>query len=209
MRVAVFGPTGGTGQRVVRAALDLGHEVTTLARRPEAVPGGGKATVLGGDVLRAADVRATVAGADAVVSALGIGMTRAATIVYSEGTSNIIQAMREEGISRLVCVSSAALESAPGTPFALRLLHRQLQRILARPFADQWEMERMVGASDLDWTVVRAARLTNGPRRGSYRTASGRKAGRAMSISRADLADYLLTCLDVPSTQRRVIEIAY
>jgi uncharacterized protein YbjT (DUF2867 family) len=37
MRIAVFGATGGTGEQVIRQALDRGHHVVALARNPDAV----------------------------------------------------------------------------------------------------------------------------------------------------------------------------
>jgi uncharacterized protein YbjT (DUF2867 family) len=211
VKVAVFGATGATGRQVVRLALAGDHQVTVLARAPGAAAFENiKADVVVGDVRHPPDVAAAIANADAVVSALGVGRNRAATVVYSEGMTNIISAMRAEGVRRLACVSSTAVESAPGTPFALQLLHKQvLQRLLERPFADVREMEDLVGASGLDWTIVRAARLTHGRGRGRYHTASGALAGRGMSISRADLAEYLLICLGDSGTVGRTMEIAY
>jgi uncharacterized protein YbjT (DUF2867 family) len=211
VKVAVFGATGATGRQIVRLALARGYQVTVLARSASAaVFDNSKADVVVGDVLRPSDVAVAVADADAVVSALGVGHNRAATVVYSEGMSNILDAMRAEGVRRLACVSSTAVESAPGTPLALRLLHKQvLQRLLERPFADVVKMEDLVGVSGLDWTIVRATRLTNGRPKGRYRTAAGAPAGRGLSISRADLADYLLTCLGDADTVGGTIEIAY
>jgi putative NADH-flavin reductase len=144
------------------------------------------------------------------VSAIGIGYSRAATVLYSEGTSNIIGAMRGAGVRRLMCVSTAGLNSSPGASLAVRALHKLvLQRLLRDPYADMREMEYRITQSGLDWTIVRAARLTNGPSRGRYRTAVGRSAGRGLSISRADLAGYLLDCLDDPKAYRCSTEISY
>jgi putative NADH-flavin reductase len=70
-------------------------------------------------------------------------------------------------------------------------------------------MERVVRDSDLDWTLLRAARLTNGPRTGTYRVAYDTKLAGAWSISRADVAHFLLTRLADPAASRRVAEMAY
>jgi putative NADH-flavin reductase len=209
MRLAVFGGTGGTGRLVVERGLALGHQVTAMVRDPDALAVGG-IRILQGDVLRPGDVSVAVAGTDAVISALGPGRDTGATVVYSAGTRAIRYAMAEAGVKRLICVSSTALESAPGTPLPVRILHRQvLQRVLARPFADLRIMEAEIRASDLDWTIVRAARLTNGPPTGTYRTGIGRHAGHGLSVSRADLAGYLLSCASDGCAVRSTVDIAY
>lgn len=211
MRLAVFGATGGTGRQVVKQALALGHEVTVLARRPDALGiSDPRLTVFTGDVLEPDSAAGPVAEADAVVSALGIGYSRATTEVYSQGTSNIIAAMRAADVRRLVCLSTAGIDSSPGASPFVRVLHALvLRRLLRAPYADMLEMERRLAQSGLDWTAVRAARLTNGPRRDKYRTGVRRCAGRGLSISRADLAAYLLGCLGDSSVHGVWTEISY
>ncbi|MFE9451754.1 NAD(P)-dependent oxidoreductase [Streptomyces sp. NPDC006739] len=74
MRIAVLGATGRVGRLVVEQALQRGHEVVALVRRPETRPVSGQPTV----EIRRADVTAPaafpdLADVDVVVSALGIG----------------------------------------------------------------------------------------------------------------------------------------
>ncbi|ASW56773.1 NAD(P)-dependent oxidoreductase [Plantactinospora sp. KBS50] len=211
MRLAVFGGTGGTGRRLIDQAIEAGHEVTALARDPSALgQAAGGLTVVPGDVLDPDDVRRAVHGADAVASALGIGMHRHATTVYSQGTGNVQRAMRAEGVRRLLVVSTSSLRPPERGHPAEWLVGRLLHRILARPYADMRAMERGVReADDLDWTLVRAARLTNGPRTRRYRVAYDAGLPGCWSISRADLAHYLLTRSTAGDTHRRVAEIAY
>jgi putative NADH-flavin reductase len=208
MRVAVFGATGGTGRSAIRQALDAGDKVTALARNPAALAGfGDEITVVGGDVLDPAAVTKTVEGADVVLSALGIGMRRHATTVYSQGTANIITAMRDHRVARLLVVSTSSLE--PPKRLAERGVALLLHRILAKPYADMALMENAIRAADLDWTLVRAARLTNGPVTGRYRTAVDDKLRGCWSISRPDVAHFCLTHAADAATFRRTVEIAY
>ncbi|MCT2585843.1 NAD(P)-dependent oxidoreductase [Actinophytocola gossypii] len=211
MRLAVFGATGGTGRAAIAQALEAGDKVTALARDPGALAEfGDRITVVGGDVLDPDAVGRVVAGSEAVVSALGIGMHRHATTVYSQGTGNILDAMRAEGTRRLLVVSTSSLEIPPPKHVAEWFLARfLLHRILAKPYADMAEMERRVRASDVDWTLVRAARLTNGPVTGRYRTARNGKLRGCWSISRADVAHHLLAHVGDASTFRSTVEIAY
>ena len=211
MRLVVFGPTGGTGRALIEQALADGHRVTAFARRPAAlVIRHDRFTAVAGDALDPAAVAGAVAGQDAVVSTLGIGYSRAATTVYSAGTGHILAAMRAAGVGRLLCVSTASLDLPGRAAPVQHLIYQQvLHRMLARPYADMALMEQAVRASALDWTLVRAARLTNGRRTGRYRVAAARKLPGGWSISRPDLAHYLLHHLVDPDTYRAVVEIAY
>jgi putative NADH-flavin reductase len=211
MRVALFGATGGTGRSLIRQALAGGHEVTALARDPGALSEfGGDIEVVEGDVHDLDSVKRTVNGADVVASALGIGMHRHATTVYSRGTANIQNAMQAEGLRRLMVVSTSSLELPSRARFAEWALARfLLHKILSKPYADMKLMERTVRTSELDWTLVRAARLTNGPLTGTYRMAYDAKLAGCWSISRADVAHYLMTHFQTTDSYRRIAEIAY
>lgn len=74
--------------------------------------------------------------------------------------------------------------------------------------ADKRRMEDVVRASGLDWTIVRPPRLTDGPRTGTYRTATDRNVRGGLRLSRADLADYVLRCLTDRGPTRAAISIA-
>jgi putative NADH-flavin reductase len=185
--------------------------VTALARNPADLAEFGEAvTVVGGDVLDPAAVGEAVAGAQVVISALGIGMHRHATTVYSQGTANIIAAMRAEGAERLLVVSTSSLEPPSPKQFAEWFLSKfLLHRILAKPYADMALMERHVRESDVDWTLVRAARLTKGPLTGVHRAAVNEKLRGCWSISRTDVAHYLLLHATDAEVSRATVEIAY
>jgi putative NADH-flavin reductase len=211
MRLAVFGATGGTGRLLVAQALAAGHQVTAVARRPSAVGDRhGRLEVVRGDVLDPSTIERAVAGHDAVVSALGAA-DRAPTTVYSEGTGNVARAMRAAGVRRLACVSSGGLETDhPHAPLPQRLVTKLLvQRLYKNVFADMARMEEELERSGLDWTVVRAPMLMDGPRTGRYRTAASGHLHRPGRISRADLADYVLAHLPDPGSYRAKVEISY
>lgn len=63
--------------------------------------------------------------------------------------------------------------------------------------------------NQLDWTVVRPARLTDRPATGRYRTAVNRHLPRGRTISRADLAAAMLSLLDDPAAVRSTVGVAY
>lgn len=211
MRLAVFGATGGTGRSVIEQALAAGDKVTALARNPAALAElAGRIDVVEGDVLDPAAVARAVAGSDVVISALGIGMHRHATTVYSRGTANILDAMATEGTGRLFVVSTSSLElPSPRRVAEWALAKFLLHNILRKPYADMALMERRLRDSDMDWTLVRAARLTKAGVTGTYRTARNEKLRGCWSISRADVAHFMVTHVHDRETFRATIEIAY
>ena len=77
MNVTVFGATGAIGAQVVDQLRANGHGVTAYVRNPGKVPAtwGDDVTVVVGEITDAAAIDRAVAGADAVVSALGPAWT--------------------------------------------------------------------------------------------------------------------------------------
>ena len=66
-----------------------------------------KVEVVKGDVLKIEDVEKTVEGTDAVVIILGTRNNTAATTMMSEGTKNVIQAMKKFNLKKFsACMSS-------------------------------------------------------------------------------------------------------
>jgi putative NADH-flavin reductase len=209
MRVTVFGATGGIGTEVVRQALHAGHEVVAVVRDPSrlAVPRTARLDVLTADVMDPGAITPAVASADAVVSALGPRGT-GPTTVCSAGVSSILRAMDKSGVRRLVAVSANGAFVDDGDGVATRLIVKPiLQRLLRHGFADVRRMEEEIRASTTDWTIMRPPRLTNGARRGNYRTAVDRHVGR--TISRADAADAILKALDTPNTVGHHVGVGY
>jgi uncharacterized protein YbjT (DUF2867 family) len=69
-------------------------------------------------------------------------------------------------------------------------------------------MERIVTASDIDWTIIRPPMLTNGPLTERYRSAANHHLSDPKSISRADLAHYVLTHVEDQDTWQKTVEIS-
>ncbi|MGW8762430.1 NAD(P)-dependent oxidoreductase [Streptomyces sp. NPDC055815] len=216
MKLMLFGVTGGTGAQLLAQALAAGHQVTAVARDPARVPvtdPAARLALLPGDVLAPEAWRQAVTGHDAVLSCLGSTDRKHPTTVYSEGTRNIVEAMRASGVGRLLCLSSAGLEVTPEVPLPQRLVTRYvIQRLYRHGYADMARMESFVRSPAADgtaWTVVRPPMLTDGPLTGTYRTAENAPLQRPKSLSRADLAHYLLTHVDDRRAHRAVVEVAY
>jgi putative NADH-flavin reductase len=162
-------------------------------------------TVVQGDPLDAQALGAALAGHDAVLSALGPPGPGKTTIA-GDGAKSAVAAMKATGVRRLLIVGVAVLFEDIGVLAAV--LRRTLLRNVAH---DSAEMERIVNASGLDWTIVRPPRLTNGPLTGSYAIADDdlpEGATGAATLSRADLAHFLLNELEHPNHVSRIVGIA-
>jgi putative NADH-flavin reductase len=99
--------------------------------------------------------------------------------------------MKNTGVRRLLIVSAAML--FPDAGIVPAIVRRTFLRNVAE---DSTEMERVVMASGLDWTIVRPPRLTNGALTEDYRVEDGRLPAGRLTISRADVAHFLLDELE-------------
>ena len=221
MRLAIFGPTGGTGRRLVERAIAEGHDVTAFARNPSKVAARHERLhVVVGDAFDPASVREAVAGNEAVICVLG-SRTPSNPLhprrpgdpngVTSAGTENIIAAMKEHGLRRLVCQTAWGVgESRQDPGFAGAFFMNVLVPPLLRDeYADKEAQEKIVAESDLDWVIVRPMILTNGPWTNDYRTDVNLKPGRRPYISRADVAAFLLNQLTDDTFVRKTPAIGY
>jgi uncharacterized protein YbjT (DUF2867 family) len=202
MHVIVLGVTRGTGRATVHTLLQHGHTVTAFARDPAKVPAAPNLTVVQGDAMNSDDVARAVPGHDAVVVSLGISEsgfrlalglgTRPEGNVCEVGTRNVIAAMRQSGIARLVVVSSFGVGDSRGK---LPLLFKLFYIIALREhMRDKEQMELLVKASGLDWTLVQPVGLDDKPGTGkALVTTDG--AIRGNMVSRQDVADLILHLL--------------
>lgn len=210
MKLTLFGATGGTGAQVLTQALAAGHHVTAIARHPESIGTRHPALeVIQGDVLSPGSLEDEIHGADAVLSALGAEAGRRPTTVYSQGTAAITAAMQAAGVTRFVGISASPVAPpSVKSPFERRIIHPMLYSFFGGAYDDMTRMEHLLAESTINWTIFRPPRLTNHPRTGRYRTAVDSKLARAVSISRADLADAMLAAIGNAQLYRHAVAIA-
>lgn len=196
-RVLIVGATGRTGRRLVGRALERGFTVTAFARDPSRVgldhP---RLTVVRGDVLDIESVAVAMQGQDAVLCALGHKRYFPPARILSQGTRNIVHAMKTHDVRRLVCETSLGIGDSAGR-MGLWYTFFVIPVILPFYYWDKTRQERVIAASGVDWVVVRPGVLTDGDARGRYR--HGRRVGsflRTVRISRADVADFMLDQLE-------------
>jgi putative NADH-flavin reductase len=210
MKIGVVGATGHTGAQVAEQALARGHDVIALARHPEALPQRGPCmTSAVADVLDRAVLTDALAGADAVVSTVGIGASRKPTVVYSEGTANLLHAMDAHRIKKLAVISAVPAGPRQDQPLLQRrMVIPILERMFGATYADMRRMEALLRGSELDWICLRPPRLVSKKATRRYRLDASRPLPKARSITCADLATALLDSLTRPELYRRVAYVA-
>lgn len=206
MRLVILGATGGTGRQLLQQALDQGHQITVLVRRPEALSlTHERLRVVSGDVLKPDSLAAVLPGQDAVLSVVGKSSFRPMTF-YRESARHLVEQMSQAGVQRLVCLTSVGVLDKPVGPWWYLWFIKPLLRHI---YEDMRKMELTVQASNLTWTIVRPSRLFDGKHTGHYRVGSSGELTQADSISRADVADCMLAQLQTPAHWRQAIAVAY
>lgn len=213
MKIVVFGASGGTGRRIVQQGLALGHDITAVVRDPESFEEEPGLRTVVADVMDTEAITPALAGCDAAVSGIGgRGPLGERSDVMRDATRSIGRAMQAAGVSRLLVLSQGTV-STDGDGLVTRLIAKPiLRRVLRNPRADAIRMEALLRGGELDgldWVVLRPPMLTDGPRTKRYRTAHGRNVRGGFRISRADLADGVLTAVADPALSRATLGLAY
>jgi uncharacterized protein YbjT (DUF2867 family) len=221
MRLVVIGATGGIGRAVTAQALAADHHVTAVVRDLSRLDREIPAAAVDLADPDPAELRAALAGADAVLSCVG-PRRKAETGIVSRATAAITEAMRATGTRRIISVSGIGLSTVP-TPARPRPLRREpgagiamtlftlplVRAAIGAHMSDVAAAEEHLGASGLDWTAVRLPRLTDGPLTGSYQVAYGTSLPRAFRLSRQDAAHFMLRAVADPHAVGRHVTVAH
>jgi len=188
MTVVVLGASGATGRHVVSTALDRGHEVVALVRRPGSfTPRAGLTETIWPDVTDAPALPAT----GVVISALGGS-------ACADGIRSALTAMKAVGLTRLIAVSAhGVLESHDKS-----LYSRAVWAGVAERMRDKEAMEPLITGSGLSWTIVRPPKLSDHAATGKYQAGAALPIRVWSSIGRADLAAFLVDEAETPRFAR-------
>lgn len=207
MRIVVLGSTGGIGRQVVEQALAEGHHVTSVVRGEPAASGNPRLSLVRADVTSAEALRPALAGADAVVSALGRRRGDNGEI-QAQGAAALVAAA-PEGLRALFVGASAMYSDAGDRPWTRWLAKPLLRLVLRSSYADTARMEATAADSGLRWTVVRPSRLVDSPGTRKFRTSLDRNLPGGAKIARADVATAMLDLVDDATSVGHAIYVAY
>jgi putative NADH-flavin reductase len=207
MKLTVLGATGGTGLQIVRQAVERGHALTALVRSPERLNGfKDRITVRQGDLLNPAELEHAIRGNDAVLSAFGprAPISNVDANLLQRFALAVTSAMPRAGVRRAVVESVAFLFKDAVIPPAYVLGRLFFSQVVA----DASAMERTFAESALDWTMVRPPELTDKAFTGKYRVREEHLPFFGFSISRADVADFMIKAVENHSSVRKVVGVS-
>jgi putative NADH-flavin reductase len=211
MKILLFGSTGGTGKEVLLQALEKGHFVTAIVRNPTKINIQSESLkVIQGDVL-ISNLDFAFAEQDAVICCLGTPANKAGTL-RSEGTKNIIDAMKKANIDRLICQTSLGYDDSIPVFNCTSFIFKKIivPYILKATFKEHHLQEIAIKQSGLNWTVVRPGNLTNGKKTENYKSNfSYADPTLKVKISRADVAHLLIKQLSSSENNQKIIGISY
>jgi putative NADH-flavin reductase len=207
MKLIILGATGGTGLEIVRQAIERNHQVTALVRNPDRLKAfGERVAVIQGDLLNTADLGKAIQGHDAVLSAFGprYPVAKSEEHLLEQFALALTSATRKAGVRRVAIESVAFLFKDAIVPPAY-LVGRLFFRVTV---ADAAAMEEIIGESGLDWTIVRPPQLTDKPCTGKYRIREGHLPRFGFSISRADVADFMIGTVERGASIGKVVGVS-
>lgn len=207
MRVLILGATGGTGLELVRQAITNDMLVTAFARDPTRMPiTAPNLRIVQGDVADYDRIASAVERQDAVISALGVGRPLRTDPVVIDGIRHTLRAMQERSVRRFVYLSFIGVSESRADAGAL--IKYVARHPLRHEISDHETKESLIRASGLDWTIVRAPKLTNSRGTGQFREGDAIVARSFFpTLSRADVAAFMLRQLSEDTYLRKMPRI--
>ncbi len=203
MKIAIFGASGRTGIPLVQQALDGGHEVVAFVRSPEkladqldaAYTNHDRLHVVQGDAMNKEEVERAIAGdgrpVDAVLSGLGHAKGSPPS-VQTVATGHMVSAMEQHGVERLISLSGAGVPAPQDKPKLIDHVFRFLLNNFQKDVIEDAKahVKLLEQHPNLQWTVVRGPRLTEGPKTGDYKVGWVGETG--TQAARGNVADFML-----------------
>lgn len=210
MKIALIGATGGTGVAFMEMALEAGHELTCIARTPSKITTEHeRLTVVKGDVFDADSLVPGLTGQDILVGAFGVAagprnMVKPTTL-YTDGIRNVLAAMKQAELKRLLMISSSGILHDPNAAW---FWNRILRPLSWKMYADMLQMEVFICETDLDWTIVKPPQLTDKPETNDLRIAIDAVPPGTHQVTRADLARFMLKEVEEAAHVRQRVVMA-
>lgn len=192
MKIAVIGANGKTGQLFVDEAVQRGHVIRAGVYRGNTFTKSDYIETVQCDAMNLGDVENLIKGCDVVVSLIG-HIPRSPAFVQTTAISNVLSAMKKQGIRRIVSLTGTGVRIKGDKPsFVDRIMTLAITAIDPQRIRDGIAHADVLRESDTDWTIIRVLKLTNLPMH-RYTLTPGGPA--RVLVSRASVADAILRVL--------------
>lgn len=190
MKIAIVGATRGIGFELVNLALADGHQVTILARNPGRMKvSHPNLSIIVGNAEDASSIAKLIERQDVICNCIGTKNIIKHITMFSKSAENIAKAIRPEQL--LIAVTGLGAGDSKGhCGFFYDKIFLPL--VLKRVYADKDRQEAIIRNEISRWIIVRPGFLNNGPQTGYYRALTNLTDVHGGSISRADVADFIL-----------------
>jgi len=208
VKLLVLGGTGGAGRQIVQQALETGHDVTLFARNPAKVTTAHpRLRIVPGDISETQKLIDAMRGHDAVISALGRGLSFKSEHLIERSVPAILSAMKTAGVRRLMFMSAWGVgDTRQDASLLPKIFFNTLLRGI---YADKLAGDELIRMSDLDWTIVLPTKLHDGPLTRTYRSGERLPMKGMPSISRADAAHFMLGRINDRASIRKSLVVSY
>lgn len=201
----VMGASSGIGLEVVKQSLAAGHQVRAFARSAKNINLVHEHLELfTGDALNPAQVRSALVDIDAVVQTLGVPFNlrlfTGPITLFSEATGLLVDAMQAADCKRLLSITGFGAGDSQASIHPLQRMGFNL--VFGRAYSDKSKQEQLIQNSNLNWTIVRPGVLTNGQNTENYQTLVTPETWRNGLVSRAAVANYLVSNISDPTSFR-------
>lgn len=204
MKVIIFGANGKTGKLVTEKALKAGHSVTAFLRdKSKLILQDNNLTIIEGQATNFQDVNKAMKNQEVVISCLGTDLTSDVSTILFEMTKNIVKAMKENKVNRFIFTSSAGVENEiPGE------MGKMMMEMLKKPLDDHRNAVNEIKSNNLIYTIVRPMGLTEEDEKGSYKEVETGVPENGITITRADVASFIIKSISDKNYENKSISIS-
>ena len=195
MKILIIGATGEAGRVITETAIMKGFDVSVFVRSPEKIDDMKKVNIIKGDILNFKSLTTSMKGIDVVISCVGaMDNTPGQVELFTSGMENIVLAMKNEGIKRLISINGALTKlKSDSVGIYLSFMRFLIPKLVPEMVNSNKAQYDVISHSDLDWTVIRAGKFVDKQTTGKTKISTSKQSGFNISVSKTGLAKFVIS----------------